>query len=129
MGSSKLRVWGAILALGLAYALIGTLTGFALPCPIHALTGLWCPGCGVTRLSLALLRLDFAAAWGANPALCLMGPVLAGLLVKVELARMRTGRTRLTKGESTLVWGMAAALLAFGVARNLPGLEFLAPHG
>ncbi len=36
-------------------------------CPFKALTGLPCPGCGMTHAFLALGRLDFSGAWGANP--------------------------------------------------------------
>jgi len=36
-------------------------------CPFKALTGLPCPGCGMTHAFLALGRLDFAGAFAANP--------------------------------------------------------------
>lgn len=36
-------------------------------CPFKALTGLPCPGCGMTHAFLALGRLDFSGAWNANP--------------------------------------------------------------
>ena len=36
-------------------------------CPFKAVTGLPCPGCGMTHAFLALGRLDFAGAWAANP--------------------------------------------------------------
>ena len=68
-----------LLSAGLGYALWVRLTGLALPCPFRAATGLLCPGCGATRLCLALLRGDFAAAWRANPVLLLLLPVLAAL--------------------------------------------------
>lgn len=55
---------GLSLALVSGYLLLCTM-GFSLPCPVYALTGLYCPGCGVTRMLLALLRLDFAAAGAA----------------------------------------------------------------
>lgn len=126
-GKKLLTRAGLILGIGLAYALFGSLTGLALPCPFHALTGLWCPGCGVSRMCLALLRQDFAAAWGYNPGLMLLSPPLAGLLLKLGAGYVRTGRTAPTRGESALIWAMAAFLLAFGVLRNLPGLEALAP--
>ena len=111
---------GLILVIGLAYAVFVGLTGFSIPCPVRALTGLLCPGCGVTRLCMALLRLDFAAAWDANPVLLLLLPVLAALLARQAARYVKSGRSALSRGESALVWGMAAVLLLWGVARNLP---------
>jgi hypothetical protein len=36
------------------------------PCPLKAATGIPCPGCGLTRASVSLLRGDFAASFGAH---------------------------------------------------------------
>lgn len=113
---------GLILGIGLAYAVFVRLSGLSIPCPFHAVTGLLCPGCGVTRMCLALLRLDFAAAWEANPVLLLLLPVLAALLLRQAVRYVKTGRSTLSRGESALVWGMAAVLLLWGIARNLAPL-------
>lgn len=118
---------GLILVIGLAYALFCGYTGLALPCPFYVATGLYCPGCGVSRLCLSLLRLDFAGAWRCNPALLLLAPCLGGVVLKLGVSYVRTGRTRPTKGESAVIWAVAALLLAFGVVRNLPGFEGLRP--
>lgn len=115
---------GLILGIGLAYAVFVRLSGLSIPCPFHAVTGLLCPGCGVTRMCLALLRLDFAAAWRANPVLLLLLPVLAALLLRQAVRYVKTGRSTLSRGESALVWGMAAVLLLWGIARNLAPLIF-----
>lgn len=115
---------GLILGIGLAYAVFVRLSGLSIPCPFHAVTGLLCPGCGVTRMCLALLRLDFAAAWEANPVLLLLLPVLAALLLRQAVRYVKTGRSTLSRGESALVWGMAAVLLLWGIARNLAPLIF-----
>ena len=89
MERTRLRRLGGgcalLLAAGLGYALWVRLTGLAIPCPFRAVTGLLCPGCGVTRLCLALLRGDFPAAWSANPVLLLLLPVLAALAVRTAL--------------------------------------------
>ena len=66
--------------LGLAMT-VGGLLYFALacrgvdlmPCPFLKVTGLPCPGCGMTRSCLALLRGDLAETWRLNP----FGPVFA----------------------------------------------------
>ena len=118
---------GLIGMIGLAYALFCTRTGLALPCPFHVLTGLWCPGCGVSRMCLALLRGDLSAAWGYNPALMVLLPVRTAVLTKMGLRYVRAGEARPTRGESMLLWAMALGLLAFGVLRNLPGFAVLAP--
>lgn len=36
-------------------------------CPVVLITGYPCPGCGMTRAGLRLLRLDFAGAWEMHP--------------------------------------------------------------
>lgn len=109
----------ALLAAGLGYALWVRLTGLAIPCPFRALTGLLCPGCGVTRLCLALLRGDWAAAWQANPVLLLLLPVLLALLIRAALRYVREGRAAGPQWESALIWGMVGLLVAWGVVRNL----------
>lgn len=109
----------ALLAAGLVYALWVCLTGLALPCPFRAVTGLLCPGCGVTRLCLALLRGDLAAAWQANPVLLLLLPILAVLAMRLAARYVREGRTIGPRWESALMWAMVGLLAAWGVVRNL----------
>ena len=97
------------------------------PCPIHALTGLFCPGCGATRALHALAHFDLAGAMAMNPLLVLCLPPLAvltaygaGLLPAVLLPLAR----QLCR---PLAWGIV--LGAYAVARNLPWAPFnwLAP--
>lgn len=110
----------ALLAAGLAYALWVRFTGLALPCPIRAVTGLLCPGCGVTRMCLALLRGDWGAAWEANPVLLILLPVLGLLAVRMTLRYVREGRLAGSRWENALCWALVALLIAWGVVRNLP---------
>jgi len=107
-------------ALGLGYALWVQLTHLSVPCPFHAVTGLLCPGCGVTRLCLALLRLDAAAAWQANPVLLALLPLLGGMLGYRAVVYVCRGHVPTARWE-TLVWsGMAVVLLIWGIVRNIP---------
>ena len=118
---------GAALAAALAYAFFVGEMGWGLPCPFHAVTGAWCPGCGATRMCLALLRLDFPAAWAANPGLLLLLPFLLLFLGSLAYRYVRSGARDLTRGQSAAVWAMVAFLLLYGVLRNLPPFSFLAP--
>ncbi|MBT8043363.1 MAG: DUF2752 domain-containing protein [Verrucomicrobiae bacterium] len=48
---------------GLVYFGVSLLGVPLMPCPVKAVTGWDCPGCGLTRGSLALLEGDFATAF------------------------------------------------------------------
>lgn len=110
----------ALLLGGCAYAMLCKRLGFGIPCLFHLLTGLQCPGCGVSRMALCLLNLDFAGAWGYNPAVLCLLPF--GLAVGADWAvrYIHTGSKRLDPWAEWLTWGMAGALLLFGIGRNLP---------
>ena len=58
-----------ILIAGLLYGIFVSYTGIAIPCPIYTTTGFQCPGCGATRMCLALMRFDFRKAFLFNPVL------------------------------------------------------------
>jgi hypothetical protein len=64
-------------------ALLGTLAGWLLwagmpPCPTAALTGLPCPGCGLTRAALALLGGDPSRAAQLHPLIFVLLPLTLG---------------------------------------------------
>lgn len=48
-------------------------TGLGLPCPLRTLTGVPCPGCGLTTGAVALSHGDFGAAFAANPVILGVG--------------------------------------------------------
>lgn len=126
-----LRLLGGLcllLALGLGYALAVQVLGRGLYCPFYMATGLLCPGCGVSRMCLSLLRGDWAGAWRANPGLVLLTPALAALLGVRAVRYVRTGTARAPHWEAWS-WGVLAALLVvYGVLRNLPGMAALDPR-
>lgn len=49
-------------------------------CPFRFFFGICCPGCGITRASLSLLRLDFAAAFRYNPLVYIL-PICLGVYI------------------------------------------------
>lgn len=114
-----LRNGGLLLALGLGYAAWIHKTGLALPCPVFRLTGLLCPGCGITRMCLALLRLDFIGAWQANLGLMLILPILGILALRIMIRYIRFDTWMPTKPEGRCIWGLVAFMLLWAFWRNL----------
>lgn len=90
------------------------------PCPVHYLTGLYCPGCGSLRALHQLLHGNLQAAWAMNPLSVILFPFLAyGLACE---AVHYVGGKRLPEFTLSAVWirALCAAILLFGIARNLP---------
>lgn len=114
-----LLVLAALLGTGLLYAGFVSLTGWGIPCVFHLVTGLSCPGCGVSRMFMALLRLDFGAAWEANPAILALLPLGMVVLADILVRYVRTGRRVPGKFSNVAIVFMIAVLLVFGVMRNL----------
>jgi len=99
------------------------------PCPFHAATGLWCPGCGLTRATHALLHGHVMTGLGYN----LLTPFLFGLIGWTWLASMGKALGRPIPEPSVVpkkIWvGVIVAVAVFTVARNIPvtPLSSLAP--
>ncbi len=123
-----LKKTGGLLGAGLFYAFLCGKAGHPLiPCLFHAATGFLCPGCGVSRMCLRLLRLDLAGAFCANAAVLLL--LIPGIPMAVLLALryIRTGEFRLSRLQTASIWVAVGLLLLFGLLRNLTPFSILRP--
>ena len=105
-----------VLLIGYYFWVIGT--GLAIPCPFYLVTGFLCPGCGVTRMLIALSRGEFSYAFSCNPALFLLAPLFLADVIWYHYQYIRYGK-RKSKFHTVALWIMIAVLLVFGVARNI----------
>lgn len=109
MRRNKALLAGAgFLCAGLLYGYVLIPLGFRMPCLFRRVTGLRCPGCGITDLCLGLLHGRFLPSY--NWGLTVAAPWILGLL---WLQR------RHPKAAGALAWVLVAFLLAWGVLRNL----------
>lgn len=95
-------------------------------CPFLAVTGLYCPGCGMLRATHDLLHLDLVGAVARNP----LAPAVLGGMVVVWLAWVWsrwTGRRITWIPARATPWVIGAAVIVFTVARNVPGWAWLSP--
>lgn len=110
---------GGLLSAGLLFAYGAMHWGWWLPCVFNQITELKCPGCGVSRMCLALLRLDFNRAFYWNPAAMICLPMIAYLAGYLCYRYVRYGDLRLKKWQEWSCWIMVVFLLIFGILRNL----------
>ncbi|MFC5468978.1 DUF2752 domain-containing protein [Cohnella suwonensis] len=90
-------------------------THVGIPCPFRLVTGLQCPGCGMTRAASSLLSLDAPQAFAYNPLPFVLAPLFLAYLFAKKRKANRTG--------NAIMAVMLAMTIAFGVLRNLPGWE------
>lgn len=97
-------------------------------CTFHAATGLWCPGCGLTRGTHQLLNGDIPAALGMNVFTPLVLVAIIGAWWRWTRSAWGTGSPPITANTSWTMW-LAAVLVAYGVLRNVPidALRWMAP--
>ena len=105
------------------------LPGFFPPCPLRALTGWHCPGCGSLRAMHQLLNGNVGAALAMNPFAVIALPFLSYGMASHACFEIRGRYLPGVFIPGRWIWIMAVAIVAFGVARNLPvyPLSLLAP--
>jgi len=100
-------------------------------CLFHQLTGLHCPGCGMTRATSSILSGDIFAALRCNP----LGVILLPIAI-IGVGLEAIGWVRGTKPPWNIPLGrygataIAVVMILFFILRNLPWFPFtlLAPH-
>lgn len=118
---SPLLVGGVLTAGTLLVALRDPHEGGYPLCPLLALTGYACAGCGGLRAAHDLATGDLAGAWAMNPLLTIAMPIAAVLWV-VWLVRAATNRPAWQPPAWMLVTVLGIAV-AFSVLRNVPALQ------
>jgi len=114
-----------LLLAGVAAVATPSLRALVPPCPFLALTGLYCPGCGSSRVFAELLHGNVGGALRMNALIVVLLPALTYVLVRdtLWLAGVRAlPRLRLSPAA---VWLLAGAVLAFWALRNLPFEPFV----
>ena len=96
-----------------------------IPCLIHKITGLYCPGCGISRMLISIFHFDFYQAYRYNPWLF----ILLILFILYQILKLITSKlsTKELKLNNYFYIGILIFTLAFRILRNLPYFSYLIP--
>ena len=87
-------------------------------CLFHSLTGLDCPGCGMTHAVVALLRLDIRTAFACNALFPVYGAYCGWLTVSTARRYIRAGKATLPARPVAVHIILLVLALGYGVLRN-----------
>lgn len=113
-----------LLGLVIIYLILSKYLNIYIFCPFHKLTGFYCPGCGVTRMLFSLLTLDFYQAFRYN---CLLFISLPFFLFFYINALLYPKKPLYQKIPSKIWYLIIIIFLIYGLLRNIPFFDFLAP--
>lgn len=131
--AERLLAGAGVLTVGAGAFVVGyfnpTTAGFFPVCPLYALTGIHCPGCGLTRGFHALLHGDVLTALHFNALLPFFAVAFGFLFVSMVLIVVRGRGLSWKIFPPSAMYGFLILAAAFFVLRNLPFYPFtlLAP--
>ncbi len=96
-----------------------------IPCIFHEVTGFYCPGCGVTRMFIALFHLEFKKAFFYNQfVFILLILYLCYLLINTIYYLINNKSIKIPE---YIIYILIAIAIIFGILRNIPLFNYLRP--
>ena len=117
----------AIMAISvfLIYYILNKKFGFSIPCIFYKITGLYCPGCGITRLLFALVNLEFYESFKYNPWIFIL--IVLGLFYLICKLFIFLKFKKIIKIPNYVYITLIIISIIFGIFINIPGFYFLEP--
>lgn len=113
--------------LGICYGLFFDNLNITIPCLFHKITGLYCPGCGITRMFVSLLHFRIKEAFFYNQLVFCLLPLFFILLIDYILIKCKKIGFINNKLKHNIWMFILVASIIFGILRNIPYFSFLRP--
>lgn len=109
----------------LVYGILYIFTKRGIPCVIHKITGLYCPGCGITRIFISLFKLNIYQAFRYNPLVFIL-LIMCTLYFLADFLKFKISKSHIKLPKSIYIILLIIVIL-FGILRNIPLFSYLAP--
>ena len=108
-----------VIILLILYLCLGHLFHLYIPCLFHFLTGLYCPGCGLTRMLYSIIKLDFNKAFHYNQLLFVLFPFALFFIINYIYSLIYNKQPLIKKIPDYIWYILIIILLIYGVLRNI----------
>ena len=99
-----------------------------IPCYFSLVTGLDCPGCGITRMVLSILILDFYQAFRYNPLVFIYMPfIIAYIVYKIYIYIYDKENKIINNIPNKYICIVLIVTILYGILRNIEIFSFLKP--
>ncbi len=117
-----------IVVIGIIYLIWYRLAHIGIPCVFRLVTNLYCPGCGITRMFVALSRLDIIDALRSNGFVLILLPYGVFVYIRHQIYRLVKGEEyHYKRYHNYILIAILVMAIVFGVIRNVPYFSFLSP--
>ena len=124
--NKKKIIIGSILVIILAiFVLLDIFEVIGIACPFNELFGIYCPGCGTTRMLRSLLEFNFYQAFRYNPLLFVLLFPFIGVIIAEVIYFIRNKRIFNISAKIYVI--LLVIIFIYWVLRNIPYFSWLAP--
>lgn len=119
----RVAFWAALFVIiGFLYSVFVSYAHFGIPCMFHIITGLKCPGCGITASLMSILHFDFYSALKYNMFIPLIIIYILLVFIHTSCHYIKTGKFHLGSGSNVIDIIFLAVFLLWWILRNFWGI-------
>ena len=117
----------SLLLIVIAYLILNKYHIIYIPCLVHEITGLYCPGCGVTRMIINILNGNFYQAFRYNPLLFISIPFFILYFLDLIISKVKNKKMVTELFEPHIWYILIGIFIIYGILRNIPYFDYLKP--
>lgn len=115
----KILISGLAIVVCISYYFLLVHFHIGIPCLFRRLTGLLCPGCGISRMMIDIIHFNFHSAYYHNQAIFLLSPFILYFVAKTYISWLFDKKMKINLIENIILYIIIAILIIFGIWRNI----------